>query len=859
MRKLYNILILITALIALSGQQIYAQCMSTEGETFQFNASDYNDAQEFSNLYILTDYKGKIIQTASVHEFVINERGLYKIYGINYKTSVGIFNTNIGNNISDVIASCIDISEPMDLIVCSPTDNGCDTFDGHITFDSVDADTTLFTSYLLTNLNQEILQISSNTNFENIPNGTFLIFSLKYSEVNEMIPGNLISDIKGVNIDFGNPWMFKSCAACNVNIGEDIELCGSQTILLTANADSDGTFLWSTGETESSVVVNPTQTTKYTVSYTNSLGCVALDSIMITIHQQPVVDAGPDKSICEGESVVLSIDQIQGASFRWSTGETTSSIEVNPSVTTTYSIQVEQGICSDYDEIKVTVNSIPDVSIEGSRYVCNGQSTILEANGGNAFLWSTGETTSSITIDPIEQTTYTVTVTNAENCSATDTITVSTENCGRIGNFVWEDYNANGIQDEGEPGMEGVEINLIGNNIYGKTVNLSTFTNSEGTYGFEYIYPGTYELVFIVSDTYKVSPINMGTDSNLDSDVNPNKRSDLIVIGSGFDNQSYDAGFYLCGKIMGNIWIDKGTLPNIYDEGDEDFNGIEIQLYSSDNPNEPLQTTFTQNIDSVSGRYAFEIYVPNTYFIKVIRPQDYKFVSPLAGNGSNDSKIKDSITGKTDSFYIGYGHLQANINAGLIYSPLVVTLLDFTGFWDTQKDVNVLKWRTTSEINNDYFELERSFEMEPFTKIGQIKGQGNSTTLHEYKYEDPDIQRNGMYSYRLKQVDFDGQYTFSNVVRIPIFREINGFTTVLYPNPTFDNSTLEIHSNKGIKIKVEIFDGVGRLCYPFVFDTVLDDEVVKIPLDKLYLPKGLYHIKVSSDDQISTLKWMVLK
>lgn len=789
MRKLYNILILITVLIALSGHQLYAQCMSIAGEPFQFNASEYNETQEYSNLYVLTDYTGKIIQTSSEAEFVIAERGLYKIYGINYKSTGGIFNTNTGNDYRNIMASCLDISEPMEVIVCSPSDSGCDIFDGHITFDSDEADTSLFTAYILTNLNQEILQISTVAEFDNVPIGTYLIYSLNYAEVNGMIPGNHINDITGININIGNPLMFKSCSPCSVNIGDDIELCGSQTVLLTANANMEGIYLWSTGLTGSSLVVSPQETTMYYVVFTSNIGCVVSDSVLITIQQKPIVNAGQDKHICEGESVVLAIDSLEGATYQW----------------------------------------------------------------------STGETTASITIAPVTNTTYTVAVTNAGNCTASDSVTVFTEKCGRIGNFVWEDINANGIQDEDESGMGDVEVNLVGNDGKGMAVNVSTFTDSEGKYSFDYIYPGTYELIFVVRDDYKVSPKNIGTDGNKDSDVNPNKKSDSIIIGSGFDNQSIDAGFYRCGKMIGHVWIDKGSKPNIYDTEDEDLNGVDVLLFNTENPNVPLQATKTGVINAESGRYAFDICKPGYYYIKVIRPQDYKFVSPLAGDGTNDSKIKDSIAGITDSFYIGYAQLLPNINAGLVYSPLVVTLLDFTGYWDTQKDVNVLKWRTTSEINNDFFELERSYEMEPFTKIATIKGQGTSTKVHDYKQEDADIHRNGIYSYRLKQVDFDGQFTYSNVVKIPVFREINGFTTVLYPNPTTDNSTLEIHSNKGIKIRVEIFDGVGRLCYPFVFNSVLAEDIVRIPLEKLYLPKGMYNIKVSSDDQVSTLKWIIVK
>lgn len=972
MRKLYNFLILVGVLITLSNQHLTAQCMTTAGQLFQFSATDHNGSPDYTDLYILTDYSGEILQISDKTEFVIPEHGLFKVFSINYQILGGIYNVIVGRNYNDITGGCFEIGSPLEVMVCSALGSGCDIFDGHFSFNSEDANPALFTVYVLTNLEEEILQVGTVTQFDNIPVGEYLIFPINYVSIDGLKVGNHIKDITGSCFDIGNPLMLGSCEPCSVNLGNDKIVCENQTVSLIANANTQGTYTWNTGQIGSSIVVTPKVTTTYSVTFRSDLGCIATDTVLVIVQPIPEVNVGPDKIICEGQSVVISIDTVPGVTYHWSTGDTTRMITVSPSVTTSYSIRVDLGICSAEDEIKVIVNPLPDATIEGRSNICKGESTILEAKGGDSYLWNTGVITASITVAPDNNTSYTVTVTSAQGCSSVTSIIVYTDKCGKIGNFVWDDLNGNGLQEEGEPGIAGVEVILFehdiqiastltddtgkylfeglspstyklkfvpptgfiatylqaGNddhnsdvdpvtgftreflledqeiklNIFagylepgqighlvwedinsngiqdanepgimgvevhlngvdgvGQSVQRSILTDLDGKYHFEDIYPGTYTLNFVINDDYKVSPKNMGGDDSADSDLNPDKKTDPILIISGFKDLSVDAGFYRCGKLIGHVWIDKGSKPNIYDAEDEDLDGVDVLLFSTENPNVPLQSTKTGVINAQSGRYAFEICKPGYYYVKVIRPQDYKFVSPFAGDGTNDSKIKDSIAGITDSFYIGYAHLLPNINAGLVYSPLVVTLLDFTGYWDTQKDVNILKWRTTSEINNDFFELERSYEMEPFTKIATIKGQGNSTQVHDYRQEDPDIYRNGMYSYRLKQVDFDGQFTYSNVVKIPVFREINGFTTVLYPNPTTDNSTLEIHSNKGIKIRVEIFDGVGRLCYPFVFNSVLAEDVVRIPLEKLYLPKGMYHIKVSSDDQVSTLKWIIVK
>ncbi|MCZ2102536.1 MAG: T9SS type A sorting domain-containing protein [Chitinophagales bacterium] len=972
MSKLYYTMILLTALFTLTSKhQLSAQCVATAGEPFHFSAEEYNDSEEYTNLYILTDYVGTILQTSTNTEFTVAQKGLYHLFAVNYKTADNIYGVAIGNKYSDIISSCFELSDPLEILVCDASENNCDTYNGYFSFENTEGNPVLNTVFVLTNFAQEIIALSDFPEFGEVSVGNYLVFTINYVTVDNLNIGNHIIDITGDHLEINNPLMLTSCQPCSVILGDDIELCGSQTVVLSASSESSGEFTWNTGQTGNTILITPTESTYYTVTLTTPMGCQAVDSILVSVQQKPIVNAGPNKEICAGASVVLEVESIPDASYYWSTGETTRSITVSPTVTSTYSIQVDKGVCSVYDDIVVVVNDTPNALITGSAFVCKGNASVLEASGGDYYVWNTGETTASITIVPTQSAYYTVTVSNSNGCSKTSSIFVNTDKCGKIGNQVWEDANGNGLKEAEEPGIAGVEVTLysgetqlasmmtdaqgqymfdglepdtyklkfvapagfIGTislpgvdnnsemnptsgftapfeledqeaklNIYagffkpgiigsyvwedvngdgiqdegevgiedvmvlmegtdgsGQQVNKSVATDDQGRYRFEDIYPGQYTISFVIPNHYKVSPRFSGVDVSKDNDADADGKTETIDVVSGFDVQNIDAGLYRYGVISGLVWVDKGYISDVFDEGDETINGIEIQLYSMDDSENAMETTLSKTMSGGSGRYEFEVDKAGYYFVKVLRPKDYKFVLPFAGNGSDDSKISDSIAGKTDSFYIGYAGLLDDIYAGLVYSPLVVTLQDFTGYWDVSRDLNALKWVTTSEINNDYFELERSFELEPFSKIAKVKGRGNSVERQEYKYNDGDIQRNGIYNYRLRQVDFDGQFTYSNIVKIPVYREINGFTTTLYPNPTTDRSVLEVHSNKGIRIKVEVYDGVGRICYPFVFDEVLDDDIVRIPLDKAYLPRGMYHIKVSSDDQVNTLKWLIVK
>jgi hypothetical protein len=95
-------------------------------------------------------------------------------------------------------------------------------------------------------------------------------------------------------------------------------------------------------------------------------------------------------------------------SYSWSSGQTTSSIAVTPTASTSYSVTGTTGSCSNIKVSSITVNPNPTVTVN-SATICNGQSTNLTASGATTYSWSSGQTTSSISVSPSGNTTYSVT------------------------------------------------------------------------------------------------------------------------------------------------------------------------------------------------------------------------------------------------------------------------------------------------------------------------------------------------------------------------------------------------------------------------------------------------------------------
>ncbi|MCK0127000.1 hypothetical protein MWU76_21610, partial [Gelidibacter sp. F2691] len=115
-----------------------------------------------------------------------------------------------------------------------------------------------------------------------------------------------------------------------------------------------------------------------------------------------------------------------GASYLWSTGATTASIEVSPEETTTYTVTAydESGENSDTDDVQVTVNPTLTVNAGKDVTITSGKSITLKATGADTYNWSNDSKDASITITPSATTTYTVTGTS-KGCEATDTVTVT--------------------------------------------------------------------------------------------------------------------------------------------------------------------------------------------------------------------------------------------------------------------------------------------------------------------------------------------------------------------------------------------------------------------------------------------------
>jgi hypothetical protein len=173
-----------------------------------------------------------------------------------------------------------------------------------------------------------------------------------------------------------------------------------------------------------------------------------------------------------------------------------------------------------------------------------------------------------------------------------------------------------------------------------------------------------------------------------------------------------------------------------------------------------------------------------------------------------------------------------------VSTPLPIELLDFTANYNGI-DVD-LKWKTASELNNDFFTVERTIDGTNFTEIATVDGAGNTNRIIDYAAKDK-YPLNGLSYYRLKQTDFNGKVTYSQVVPIDI--SMNNFEIVnVWTSPEHEVLELTISCNNNCLMNIELFDVAGKKVFSSTEDLSGNKVKINVPIDNLRT--GMYLLKV---------------
>ncbi|MBL0135401.1 MAG: T9SS type A sorting domain-containing protein [Chitinophagaceae bacterium] len=298
-----------------------------------------------------------------------------------------------------------------------------------------------------------------------------------------------------------------------------------------------------------------------------------------------------------------------------------------------------------------------------------------------------------------------------------------------------------------------------------------------------------------------------------------------------------------------------GTL-----KGGPSFTGANFTPLMADNTPSPSNgaTNYNGNTFTITPTHSSGSTMSVTLYTRIINTGNFVAVGTNASAASGTPININWISIQPNTTYEWFVSMTngSNVVNGKVYTVSTAGFIPvkFVSFEGAVINNQVqLKWSTLNEMDNDYFQIERSTDGRKFSPIGKIKGQLNSTSLSTYNFTDPNPNK-GVSYYQLKQVDIDEHFSVSKVVRVTV-TDKGSFGLVIFPNPIKGNeinlSFLESINNS---ITVKIFDLAGKL--QLNQQVSVENQNTSI---RHTLANGIYILKVSTAQNEYSQKIIVQK
>jgi LPXTG-site transpeptidase (sortase) family protein len=244
----------------------------------------------------------------------------------------------------------------------------------------------------------------------------------------------------------------------------------------------------------------------------------------------------------------------------------------------------------------------------------------------------------------------------SNNSPATDTLVVNSSVFQSLGDYVWNDFNLNGVQDAGEPGISNVTVNLYD----ASNVLVATeLTDSNGHYLFGNLTTGDYYVEFILPSGYNFSPQDQGADDTLDSDANTTTgRTVTTTLTSGENDLTWDAGIVQLASLGDFVWNDLDA-DGIQEASETGISGVTVRLLDSGGT--MLATTTT----NASGLYLFNNLTPGAYSVEFVLPSGYNFSPQDQGVDNAADSDANTTTGRTIITTLASGENDMTWDAGM--------------------------------------------------------------------------------------------------------------------------------------------------------------------------------------------------
>lgn len=563
------------------------------------------------------------------------------------------------------------------------------------------------------------------------------------------------------------------------------------------------------------------------------------DSIYIVINNAPTANAGPDKNLnCTTLSATIGTSSITGNTYSWlpATGLNSTSIAqptANPTSTTVYTVTVTNvNNCTSVDEVVVNVDTTLPTANAGNDDTLNclhTSSTIGSvAVTGNTYFWIPALGLSSASsaqpiATPTSTSTYTLTVTGANGCVASDEVTISVNttlpvaDAGIAKNICVEDSVQIGTPE------------IIGNSYsWLPTIGLSASNVAQ---------PMASPAATTVY-TVTVTSLNGCTSTSTVT---------VTVV--------------VCQvSISGNVFNDTTALLNFKVDGPAISNPDTVQLYVSlVNSNgiviavTPVDTNGYYQFTNVSTNQTYTVVLSTNAGVVGMPPPIIELPGTWVNTGedccdqSGDDGNPDGVTTvvvtTTNIDHIDFG-IKDPVPTGF---PVVLK-----NFFVTEYNCDaLLSWTTSQEINTSHVDIYRKDNSQSnFKKLATVLSAGESQTEKVYSYLDKTAEENIGYEYQLKFVDIDKQFTLSDIKTLNLNCSDETTSLNIFPNPvTSELNILFVTDQVGIELQLEVVDIVGRTIISK--SSKIDHASTVITLDMSSFATGNYILRYRDTDAVN--------
>lgn len=463
------------------------------------------------------------------------------------------------------------------------------------------------------------------------------------------------------------------------------------------NGTAPYVYAWSNGRTTATISNLAAGT--YTLTVTDANGCRAVGSVVITQVAGFVVDAPGTMVTCfganDGTATAVTTGGVAPFSYIWSNNQTTQTI--NNLAPGTYFVTVtDANECFATASVIITQPALLVANISGTNILCNGDAngvvTVSPAGGTEPYsiVWSTGQNTPSITV--ATGGTYSVTVTDARGCVATNSRVITEP----------APLNVTITQNSGT--CSNVTQGILVANVTGGTAGYTyLWSNGAVTQTASNLAPGTYMVtVTDANGCVRTATAALTTFPAPSCAVTVLQPSTLGNNGSVQVNvTSGTAPFSYSWSNGGNTAVLTGLAPGTYTVTVSDANGCQtvcsatlaplagignyvwedIDHDGQQDANEPPIPNVTVNlkdaagvviattVTDANGEYYFLGLAPGTYSVQFVIPEGLDYTAPNLGNDASDSDIVPGMNGMTDTYVLNPGELNFTVDAGLFVPP----------------------------------------------------------------------------------------------------------------------------------------------------------------------------------------------